>query len=174
MFLKAFFIPEVVLSSQIRRIAARIALQDECSIIRVGDGADERPLEAIGMEMWDVVEAAEEILKRDNLMSRDEELLFAAVCGGEVVGGATLGRHEEEGQTVFFFSVGVDQTWQRKGLGRKLVEAVMGEVKSSGEQGYYRVWVVNPNMASLLESMGFETEGSEWSEDSPHMYFYPR
>ncbi len=87
-----------------------------------------------------------------------------------IVGGATFGSYNEDGQTVFTFSVAIDSKYQGRGFGKKLVQDVMG--LASGE-GYFNVWVVNPNMAKLLESMGFETESSRgWSQNSPHMTYY--
>lgn len=62
----------------------------------------------------------------------------------------------------------MDAAWQAKGLGRKLVEKAIEVAKSMGAR-QFRVWAVNPNMASLLESVGFEADHRGWSLESPHM-----
>lgn len=144
-----------------------------CHIVRVGEDGDEHMLDKLGLDLWVATESAESIFEREGIRpSRIEEVVFAAVCNGVVVGAATLGSSPhsyEPDAREYTFSVAVDTKWQKRQLGRKLVEAVLREAKSLEVPGEYRVWVVNPNMARLLESFGFETEGREWSEDSPHM-----
>ena len=152
----------------LHRIAQRVATGG-CEIVHVGDNGDEDALEALGMDLWDATEAAEAVFKTEGIrISREEEIVLAAICGDKVVGGATVGYHEEEGETVFTFSVAVDSAWQQKGLGRTLVEKAIEIAKSMGAR-QFRVWVVNPNMASLLESVGFEADHRGWSLESPHM-----
>ncbi len=141
----------------------------DCEIVHVGDNGDEDSLEALGLDLWDATEMAEAIFKSEGIrLSREEEVVLAAICGGKIVGAASVGHHEEDGETVFTFSVAVDSAWQQKGLGRRLVEAAIQLSKSMGAQRFY-VWVVNPAMAALLEGMGFEADHRGWSLDSPHM-----
>jgi GNAT superfamily N-acetyltransferase len=152
----------------LHRIARRVA-SDGCEFVHVGDNGDEAALEALGLDLWDATEAAEAIFKTEGIrISSEEEIVLAAICGGKVVGAATVGHHNEEGEPVFTFSVAVDSAWQQKGLGRQLVDKAMGIAKSMGAH-QFRVWVVNPNMAALLESMGFDADPRGWSLDSPHM-----
>lgn len=157
----------------LQKIAQRVAATSgDCVIVHVGDNGDEAALEALGLDPWDAAEAAESIFKSEGIrISREEEIVLAAICGDKVVGGATVGQHDEEGEPVFTFSVAVDAAWQAKGLGRKLVEKAMEVAKSMGAN-HFRVWVVNPNMASLLEGMGFDADSRGWSLDSPHMELY--
>lgn len=151
----------------LHRIALRVA--GDCQLVHVGDGGDEASLEALGFDLWDATEAAEAVFKAEGIrVSREEETVVAAICGEEVVGAATVGQHDEEGEPVFTFSVAVDSKWQGKGLGRQLVEKAMEIAKSMGAR-QFRIWVVNPSMATLLESMGFEADHRGWSLDSPHM-----
>lgn len=151
------------------RVAARIA-SDDCQIVAVGENGDERALDEAGLDFWEAAETAEGLFREEGIRpSSEEEIAFAAICGGEVVGAATFGHHQEEGETVFTLSVAVADAWKRKGLGRRLVQKVIDEARAYGS-GRFRVWVVNPNMVALLESMGFETEGREWTQSSPYMY----
>lgn len=146
---------------------------ETCHIVRVGEDGDEDGLDRLGLDLWDATEEAERIFKREGIrISSIENVVFAAVCDGHVVGAATIGstpHHFDRNAREYTFSVAVDRKWQRRQLGRKLVEAVLHEAKSQEIPGEYRVWVVNPNMARLLESLGFEPEGREWTEDTPHM-----
>jgi GNAT superfamily N-acetyltransferase len=155
------------------KIARRVAATpDDCRILHVGDNGDEAALEELGLDLWEATEDAEAVFKTEGIrVSREEEIVLAAVCGDKVVGAATVGHHVEEGEPVFTFSVAVDAAWQAKGLGRKLVEKAIEFAKSMGAR-QFRIWVVNPNMASLLESVGFEADHRGWSLDSPHMEMY--
>lgn len=143
----------------------------DCKIVHIGENGDEDTLDEMGLDLEAVTKAAEKVFKSEHInISREEEVVLAAICGKKVVGAATVGHHNEEGEPLFTFSAAVAEGWQRLGLGRKLVLAAIQEARAQGAHSF-RVWVVNPNMAVLLESLGFETEGREWSEDSPHMYF---
>jgi ribosomal protein S18 acetylase RimI-like enzyme len=145
-----------------------------CVIVAIGEDADEDAVEDLGLDFWGAVDDAERVFRDAAIhTSSIESMRFAAVCGGEVVGAATLGSMEDDEGRAFTFSVAVADGWRRRGLARQLVAAVMeaaeDEDEAYGGHGWFRVWVVNPYMAYLLESLGFETEGSEWTEYSPHM-----
>lgn len=147
-----------------------MSVSEECVVVAVGENGDEDGLDSLGLDLWEATEKAEGLFAKEGIRpSSDEEVVLAAVCK-KIVGAASLGvRHGEE----FTFSVAVDREWQKRSLGRRLVEAVMRVAKDNTESGHgeFRVWVVNPNMARLLSSMGFDAEGrnGEWSESSPHM-----
>lgn len=158
-----------------RGVAGRVSgTQDDCVIVAVGDDGDEDSLDSLGLDLWDATGAAEAVFKREGIgLSRDEDIRFAAVCKKKVVGGATLGRRREDGENLYTFSVAVDRTWHRKGLGKRLVEhaiaAAQDEARELDEPSRFRVWVVNPHMAVLLGSMGFDSESRGWSLDTPHL-----
>lgn len=152
-------------------IAHRIAAGQECEIVAVGENGDADARDELGIDPWDAADRAEALFRQQDIrLSSYESVAFAAVCGGEIVGAASFGVQQDEGGPSYTFSVAVDGAWQKKGLGRKLVQRVVEEARSQEQGGRFRVWVVNPNMARLLESMGFETDGREWTESSPHMY----
>lgn len=102
-------------------------------------------------------------------LSSTEELSHVAVRDGEIVGAACFGTSGNDAT----FSVVTDPTHSRNGVARSLVEAVIEhfrEVQEPMELWQLRAWVVNPDaMIPLLESLGFDCEGSEWTPDSPHM-----
>ena len=108
-----------------------------------------------------------------------EESLFACVDED----GATLGAlvagltPPHDGRMDFRFSVAVDPDAERRGIARGLVHAAMKHYLAERDdwaQAYGAwpemvAWVINPNMALLLEDLGFDSDGSEWSPDNPMM-----
>lgn len=144
----------------------------DCQIISIGENSDDEILEEFGLDTWDAVDQVEKIFQQEGIrIGSIENIVSALICDNQIVGGASFGSYNEEGQQVFTFSIAIDTKHQGKGFGKKLVQDVMS---LASDQGYFNVWVVNPNMAKLLESMGFETESSRgWSQDSPHMTYYP-
>jgi GNAT superfamily N-acetyltransferase len=105
-------------------------------------------------------------------VSSEERPLAVAVVGEEVVGALTFGTYPDEDGLRVTFSIVVEEGYRRQGIARALVQRALDQAGSRLSGYYFRVWVVNPHMASLLGSMGFETENGEWSEDAPHMYLY--
>lgn len=150
----------------------KLIVASDCQIISIGENSDDEVLDQFDLGTWDAVDQVEKIFKQEGIRIKSiEDYVSALICDGEIVGGASFGSYNEEGQQVFTFSVAIDGKYQGKGFGKQLVEDVMS--LASGE-GYFNVWVVNPNMAKLLESMGFDAESSKgWSLDSPHMTYYP-
>ena len=145
----------------------------DCQIIAIGEMSDDdEALSELGLDNQRAINLVDGIFKQEGIrISSIENYVSALICDGQIVGGATFGSYNEEGQQVFTFSVAIDSKYQGRGFGKKLVQDVMS---LASDQGYFNVWVVNPNMAKLLESMGFETESSRgWSQDSPHMTYYP-
>lgn len=105
-------------------------------------------------------------------VSRSEDVCAVAVHRGDVVGAVTLGKSSEDEGYVYTFSAAVDDRWQRKGISRELIKIAIELANEDPFPHYFRVWVVNPHMVGLLETLGFDTEGRGWSQDSPHMYRY--
>ena len=148
-------------------------------LIYVGEDDDNPELEAAGLDYWDAFGEAEEVFATEGIRTnRNEQIRFLVVLDEHVIGVATfeIRRSGFDEGAEYSFSAAVLSKYQKRGIGRKLVEAVIGEARDFarelGQANHFRVWVVNPNMAKLLESMGFETDGGEWTMDSPHMTMY--
>ena len=88
---------------------------------------------------------------------------------GRVVAASRFGWKEGwDGEGLASFSIGVRPAARRRGLARRLVTRILRAHPGAS----FRVWVVNPHMAELLTSLGFDAEGTRgWSPDSPHMTF---
>jgi GNAT superfamily N-acetyltransferase len=121
----------------------------------------------------DFLEQGRDLFEEQGIrISRSEDVCAVAVYRGDVVGAVTLGKSFEEDGYVYTFSAAVDDLWKRKGISRELIKIAINMANEDPFPHYFRVWVVNPHMAALLETLGFDTEGREWSQDSPHMYKY--
>lgn len=136
------------------------SIPKDCAICWVRDtrklarlGFDRESAEAMGSDLFDEVGIH---------FADDENVEFVAICGASVVGAITYA--EREGSPTL--SVAVDPDWQKRNLGRRLAEALL---EKHGDGNYY-VQVINPNMAKILEDLGFQAEGRlGWSHDSPMM-----
>ena len=151
-------------------------LPAECMIVAVGEDGDEDLLDDLGLDLWEAADDAEALFREMEIrFSSIEELKLAAVCKGEVVGAATLGVTQDDVGPLYTFSVVVSPAWRRKGLAHHLVgdviELAAEDAEARDESPVFRVWVVNPHMARLLEEQfGFEPQdATEWSLDTPHM-----
>jgi GNAT superfamily N-acetyltransferase len=154
-----------------KRRRERKAKPPPCRVVPIGEGSDEYEW----VDPWDLFERV-----GINIASY-EEGLFACVdkddeVYGVAVGGVTEGGFDDSGE--FRFSVAVDPDRQRAGVGRALVRAVKAHYLAERDDlaegwGWEGVelaaWVINPDMAELLESEGFGSEGSEWTKGAPHM-----
>lgn len=156
-----------------RSAGVRRTIPGGCTIVAVGENGDADAIDALGLDFWEAADKAEALFKVDIRPSSDEEIVLAAICDKKVVGGATLGVRSSDDEAELTFSIAIDPAWQKRNLGRALVEQIERLARDATESGHgtFRVWVVNPNMAKLLDSMGYDAEGrnGEWSEDSPHM-----
>lgn len=142
----------------------------DCQIISIGENGDDEILDQFDLDTWDAVEQVEKIFKQEQIRpSRIEDYVLALICDNKIVGGATFGSYNEDGHTIFTFSVAIDSKYQGRGFGKQLVRAAMDQ--SYGGEGYFRINVVNPNMVKLLKSMGFEEDSQGWSSDRPHMTY---
>ena len=74
------------------------------------------------------------------LMSPSHHLLFATVEGTDAgfVSGVEM-THPDKGTEMLLYELGVDEAYQRQGLGRALVEALALVAK---EEGCYGMWVL--------------------------------
>lgn len=81
---------------------------------------------------------------------------------GQVVGFATGGetRDEDAPRPLELFALYTDSAWHGTGLGRALVEAVIGDEPAS-------VWVAaeNPRARRFYEKLGFKADGAEKVEE---------
>lgn len=136
------------------------SIPKDCAICWV---RDTRKLARLGFDRESAEAAGEQAFDEVGIhIADDERVEFVAICGASVVGAITYA--EREGSATL--SVAVDPDWQKKNLGRRLAEALL---EKRGDGNYY-VQVINPNMAKILEDLGFEAESrSGWSRESPMM-----
>ena len=135
------------------------------------DGDDDVEM---GFDLWQTVDRADALFDRAGIrFSSYEDVRYGAIYGDAVVGAATFGvNRDADGGCEFTFSVVVDDDWQRQGIARHLVNIAIDDAVAEAEAcdyAMFRVWVVDPRMALLLEDLGFESDGIEWTLDSPHM-----
>ena len=143
-----------------------------CQILRVDDGSENEH------HGW----ADELFLDAGVNVSSTEEPLFACVnSDDETVGLLVAGLRPGgwgDGSLEMTFSVAVRRDYSRRGIARGLVKALqehfMAEqpdlLEAHGASDVELVaWVINPHLAVLLEELGFDSDGSEWSLDEPHM-----
>ncbi len=105
----------------------------------------------------------------------EEHYLVCMDDDGVVLGGAVYGYYEQDFESVrFTFSVVVDSKARRRGIAGDLVRELEDVAKLLEDAYELRVkmvaWVVNPNMAKLLDKMGFESTAynGEWSREDPY------
>lgn len=173
-----FQLAQEELSGPLQHSSSRTPLGDRwirslsaCQVIDVSEGSEH---EDLGWE-------AEDLFRDAGIrIAPYEEPLLACVRGDEVLGVAVGGLTAPyEDSMEFRFSVVVAPSAQRQGVARKLVREVVEHAR--GQRAEWEeahglpveivAWVVNPHMAELLESEGFEADG-EWSQDSPMMRIY--
>ena len=96
---------------------------------------------------------------RDWVDTLVEGLNVIAWHGDEVAGHATL---VPDGDEAWELAIFVHQTYQRAGIGSKLIRALLGHGKDNGIE---KVWLTverwNRAAVSLYEDVGFETASSE-------------
>ncbi len=128
-------------------------------------------------DVTDVMEDVDRLFKTAGVRpsSAEEHYLACMDDDGVVLGGAVYGYYGHGFEGVrFTFSVVVDPNARRRGIAGGLVsdlEDVARMLEDAYEQSVKMVaWVVNPNMAKLLDRMGFEStaHSGEWSPDDPY------
>lgn len=144
-----------------------IPLQDEDDSVEWIEGICDR-------DPYQVLDDAEWLFKLSGIhASRDEAPHEACVSSkGEVQGVSAVGLYDASpmdadplGRPQYSFSIAVKEDARRQGIARALVKSIMSflpraDVLLMGK-------VVNPNMAKLLLSLGFEFAygDPEWSDD---------
>jgi ribosomal protein S18 acetylase RimI-like enzyme len=146
-----------------------------CRIVSVSEDGDLEELEEVtDRDFYDVLDDVERLFRDTDIRIASYEQFHEACIGpnGEILGASVAGLipGSTHGLPAVRFSVAVREDARRKGIARALIQRII-EQYPSGEF-VLDVWVVNPYMAVLLEQLGFETEGGEWSQDSPMMYRY--
>lgn len=84
-----------------------------------------------------------------------EEPFDAIVMDNQVVAGSMINEKE---QPEFSFSVVVHPNYQKKGIGKKLIENAIRYAKENEFQSV-RLDVVNENLHNYLDQLGFEYKG---------------
>jgi len=125
----------------------------------------------------------------DIYISREKELTLVAFANEQPVGAvwSSFTRDDEYSTQFdkdiyrFDFDIAVAHNARATGMtsskiGPKLIEAALKHYRSLRHEvdgSYIRVWVVNKKLAKYLENKyGFETDGREWSIDSPFLNYY--
>jgi ribosomal protein S18 acetylase RimI-like enzyme len=123
-------------------------------------------------DYYEVIDEAEMLFQKAGIrLASYEAPLFACFDPeGETVGAVFAGLYPagHAGRTARF-SVAVSPRARRQRVASQLVGAMIRHYQRSGSVDRLEAWVVNPNMAALLEKFGFEPVDGEWSQDSPHM-----
>lgn len=117
--------------------SAPAALTDELSVRRLRTG-DRDIARATFVEMAAIFATESTDLSDayiDGLLARDEFWVIAATVDGRVVGGLTahtLAMTVFEGSEVFLYDIAVDEAYQRRGIGRRLVDALLDGARALG------------------------------------------
>lgn len=104
------------------------------------------------MEEWET--------RTKRLATSAERAMFVADDGGELVGSAGVFLDPEDGRQPHLIAMWVAPGARRRGVGRALVEAVLGWARGAGEASV-RLFVVDHNQAAarLYDAMGFRRTG---------------
>ncbi len=128
-------------------------------------------------DVYDVMGDVDRLFREAGVRPSNAEEHYLACMDddGVVLGGAVYGYYEQDFEGVrFTFSVVVDPKARRRGIAGDLVRE-LEDVARLLEDAYELpvkmvAWVVNPNMAKLLDKMGFESTAynGEWSREDPY------
>lgn len=153
----------------------RGSLARTCAVYPLGEEALEGEIEyPDDADPYTLMDAAERLFDQMEInFSRIEELKYACIEPDGTVIGALVAGHEatDQAEMEVTFSVVVDPKSRRQGIARSLVQALIDEKQADAADFtvLLHAWVVNSNMARLLETMGFEHTGSgEWSPEDPY------
>ncbi len=144
--------------------------EGQCKIYSIEEESDDEVFEESNLDYYKILDDTEALFKSVNIrISRNEEFYEACISeDGEVMGASVLSK-ENHGKEMpkLRFSVAVSPKAQGGGIGRKLVKSI---IENNKNEWAIEAWVVNPNMAALLETLGFENQGGgEWSRENPFM-----
>ena len=156
-----------------------------CEIYPINDSMEDFEFPG-DLDYHEILDSVESIISdaRIGIPSYENPQYACITQSGEVLGvvtGGIAGDHAiqpDDGMPAYDyrFSVVVSPKGRRQGIARSLVKEITGHAKDYGDYSdsyiYLEAWVVNPHMADLLDSMGFEGGGSEWTPDDPMMGKY--
>lgn len=144
--------------------------KQQCKIYYVDEEYHEqKEFDDDDLEYQDVLDKIDELFKNVNINKSDEDRFYEACIDkdGEVSGASVISYNDNEKS--LRFSVVVSPEAQGGGIGRELVQNIVRDHKREWK---IDAWVVNPNMAALLTTLGFETlDGGEWSQENPIMEY---
>lgn len=109
----------------------------------------------------DVFDEEVDAQRLDGYLEASGNLMVLAVCGDEVVGqvAAYLQHHPDQNPALYVDNLGVSPLFQRRGVGRRLVEEAFAWGKAMGCR---QAWIVTDadNIAAraLYEGMGSEAQ----------------
>jgi len=141
-------------------MSRRNPLPEECLLLRVDD-EEEQALD----------EAVHALFKKARIHPTGR-VVTVVLCNEEVVGAAMVSSEYDDSldDWLYSFDVAVDDKWRRKTIARTLVQDVLNKVNKGSASAAFRVEVVNPSMAKLLESFGFQAASEDgWSPHDPYM-----
>lgn len=143
--------------------------EGQCKIYNVEEDYEGEALEEEGLDYYKILDDIENLFEAVGIrISRNEGFYEACINqDGKVMGASVLSKEIYNGEPKLRFSVAVSPEAQGKGVGRFLTESIVNENKA---EWAIEAWVVNPNMAKLLETLGFEVlGGGDWSQHNPIM-----
>ena len=135
-------------------------------MIRPAEPSDEGELAALDRATWSSLSSPGPTPAEHELFFNERsspEDVLVAVEEGDVVGYIRLGRASRfasSDHVVTVNGIGVDPLWQRKGVGRALIDAAAAEARRRGARRLtLRVFAPNAAARQLYESTGFVVEG---------------
>lgn len=106
----------------------------------------------------------------ENLLKRNDFYVFAAFKDNHVVAGLTayvLEQYYSEKRLAYIFDLAVARSWQRQGIGKKLIQAI---TLFCGERGFEEVFVQADRIDAHAVNFYRKTRPSE-EEDVIHFYY---
>ncbi|XDD46702.1 GNAT family N-acetyltransferase [Leptospira sp. WS39.C2] len=92
------------------------------------------------------------------LLSRDDFFVFVAILEGKVIAGLTaylLRQYYSERPLVYIFDLAVETKWQRKGIGKSLIELINRYCKNEGmEEVFVQADLVDDYALDFYRSTG--------------------
>lgn len=108
-------------------------------------------------ELWERIGWSEHRVRTNFIWEdclRSSHYVLSAWDGQRLVG---FGRIVADGIFATFYDIAVDPDYQRQGIGRQLMDMLIGQVKDKGYAGIYLFrWEENPGNQAFYESLGFE------------------
>jgi GNAT superfamily N-acetyltransferase len=130
-------------------------------------------------DVYDIMEDVDRLFRHAEVRPSSKEGQYLACLDddGQVMGGGVFGTYGvggDEEYLTFTFSVVVSPLARRRGIAASLVREMEDYARMAGDSYELPVrmeaWVVNQNMAKLLDKLGFDSTGSrgEWSRQDPY------